>query len=451
MNKKSPENSLESGTLIGILGHSWRAHVDSGGNIVPLDGSAPWRWFIAAEDRWHVPGAEVATRQIVVEGTPVVETRVRVPQGDVIQRVWVAPSRERAPAVVIEFENDSARAVAIAVSQGEVVAPRAARVLERSPDDGLPLPSQEAFLSLPLGHRTRVRIALPCDRAILQKSSETVEYDDYLGRLNDWPDVVRGWIAMCERASRFVLPDVVGAVPIIDRVTAERCQLALDPPVEFSDAESATRSLISWRDLVRMGLDAPALESVVSAVELVARNIKRSRAVTADAALALAAAAYLLPRSEGQDSRSAFDDSVTMQRDLQRVIERAMGRRERSLAQMLSSCSGSPSRMVDQLESGLVQWTDDQEVTLCPGGIPEYRLGANIEAHGLALGSWHEISFAIRWHGARPAVIWEVVGPPGLRLRSGVDPAWSTTSPSGEGLWQMNIEPGLSADAVSFS
>jgi hypothetical protein len=43
------------------------------------------------------------------------------------------------------------------------------------------------------------------------------------------------------------------------------------------------------------------------------------------------------------------------------------------------------------------------------------------------------VGFAVRWHGARPALLWEaplgaVVTCPGL------DPAWSSTEPSGEAL-----------------
>jgi hypothetical protein len=43
------------------------------------------------------------------------------------------------------------------------------------------------------------------------------------------------------------------------------------------------------------------------------------------------------------------------------------------------------------------------------------------------------VSFAVRWHGARPAVLWEAF--PDLRLRTpGLDPGWSTTEATGEAL-----------------
>jgi hypothetical protein len=449
----------KTGTTIGILGHPWRATVDRGGNISPWDGSPALNWLIAAEDRWHKPADEIATRQISVAGTPVLETRVRVPQGDVIQRIWVAPGREVGPAVIIEFENDSARAVAIAVSRDDVVAPRAAHDLGSLPGGGIVEPPIEVVLGLPLGHRTRVRIGLPCgenhyekfDQNMGKTARESMDHGEFISRFGDWSDVVRGWTSLAESASRFVVPDIVNALSIVDVVTSERCQLALDPPVDFSDANSARQCLIAWRDLERMGLDAPELESVVSAVEMVARDMKRRREVSADVALALMSAAYLLRHIESEDLATTSETRSDLHQDLLRVLERATGRNEWSLPQLVGPWVGSPLRVVDQLEDGLIRWSGEGEVTLCPDGLSDSRLGANIEAHGVAVGPEHTLSFALRWHGAFPAVIWEVNGPPGLRLLSGVDRSWSTADASGEALWRMEISPATTGDAVSFS
>jgi len=442
---------FEPGTIIGILGHPWRATVDPGGNILPWDGSPPLLWFIAAEDRWHLPAKEIATRQVTIDGTPVLETRVRVPQGDVIQRLWVAPGREVGPAVIIEFENDSARAVAIAISRSDVVAPRAALdigSLTVGPTASAPA---EAILGLPLGHRTRVRIALTCDATEFSGSGAIIDHGEYVSRFSDWSDVVRGWTALSERASRIVVPDVVNALSISDVATTERCQVALDPPVEFTNAVSATRSLMAWRDLVRMGLDSPDIENVISAVEVVARDLKRRDHVSADTAQALMAAAYLLHNVDTDDVKSIGEAHQGLNRDFVRVVERAIGRSERSVPKLVQPYVGLPSRSVEALESSLVSWSDEGEATLCPEGLSEYRLGSNIEAHGVVVGPEHRVSFALRWHGALPAVIWEVAGPPGLRLRSGVDPAWSSTDATGEALWRMDVPTSPMSDSVSFS
>src|ERR1044072_7153731 len=53
------------------------------GNVV-----APWcdgpslDWWIGADDRWHLPSRDVAVRQGLHEGMPIVETTMRIPSGD---------------------------------------------------------------------------------------------------------------------------------------------------------------------------------------------------------------------------------------------------------------------------------------------------------------------------------------------------------------------------------
>jgi len=45
------------------------------------------------------------------------------------------------------------------------------------------------------------------------------------------------------------------------------------------------------------------------------------------------------------------------------------------------------------------------------------------------------LSFALRWHGARPAILWEVEGDGPCTLTcSAIDPSWSTNDRRGEAL-----------------
>ena len=70
-------------------------------------------------------------------------------------------------------------------------------------------------------------------------------------------------------------------------------------------------------------------------------------------------------------------------------------------------------------------------VDLLPG-FGEQWLGQPIAVLRLpsAAGS---VSFALRWHGARPALLWEVEGDRALNLScSAIDPSWSTTDSRGE-------------------
>ena len=64
--------------------------------------------------------------------------------------------------------------------------------------------------------------------------------------------------------------------------------------------------------------------------------------------------------------------------------------------------------------------------------LPAEWSGRDIEVHDLP--TRHGLlSYAVRWHGPNPALLWE--GPPGVTLRApGLDPAWSTDAPAGETL-----------------
>ncbi|HZB42412.1 MAG TPA: hypothetical protein VE487_15675, partial [Ilumatobacter sp.] len=106
----------------GVVGRRWRASVTTWGAIEPWDGSPPLDWYVAADDRWHVPRHEPAVRQARVDGTPVTETRVRVPGGDVVQTVYSCA--DAGGVTVIEVVNESSLPVAIAFDRRNVLTER---------------------------------------------------------------------------------------------------------------------------------------------------------------------------------------------------------------------------------------------------------------------------------------------------------------------------------------
>ena len=58
------------------------------------------------------------------------------------------------------------------------------------------------------------------------------------------------------------------------------------------------------------------------------------------------------------------------------------------------------------------------------------------------------VSYAVRWHGARPALLWECERP--IRLRApGLDRSWSTTEVRGEAL--LAAPPGAPGETGGFS
>jgi hypothetical protein len=90
-----------------------------------------------------------------------------------------------------------------------------------------------------------------------------------------------------------------------------------------------------------------------------------------------------------------------------------------------------PAHVPSWWERRLVS-SDDLGATLLPNGFPDTWVGIDFEAHGLPIGLSSHLSFAIRWHGERPAVLWEVSGPP-MPLAHG---EWSSAQLAGEALWR---------------
>jgi len=396
-------------TVIGVTGTPLRAWVSNAGDVrVPGPaGEATVRWYVAAEDRWHVPASEPAVRQRRVEGTPVVETRVRVPEGDAVQRVWTVP--DAGGLTVIEVENASALPFAVAFSgQGLLT--------ERPPADvpiqGIELP--EGAIVLPVAHRTSVRVAIPHDPGRFTTAA--------LPRLAPAMAVVRGWETVVHRASRLVLPDE----SLGEAVTAARSDLLLSGPVDASD--DPIGFLLDVAELARLGDDADAwMPEIVEPIASLARSgdPEVESALRACERLALAAA----------DDRAAGD------------IAKLRSRRRRDGHPTAATISGpsafsdlrrgpSVGRFVVQVEQRIAD-----EGRLLPLGIPRRWLGQNFEIHGVPTGPRSTVGFAVRWHGERPAVLWEQHGPAQRLTAPTVDPDWTTDEMSGEALWAAPPQP----------
>ncbi|MEQ1785997.1 MAG: hypothetical protein ABL966_03005, partial [Acidimicrobiales bacterium] len=69
--------------------------------------------------------------------------------------------------------------------------------------------------------------------------------------------------------------------------------------------------------------------------------------------------------------------------------------------------------------------------------VPEAWLGQGWEVHDLPTAEGR-LSYAIRWHGERPALLWELEPhadrPPARLTMPGLDPTWATTEPRGDAL-----------------
>lgn len=398
-----------------MLGATWRATVTPWGDVLPWGSDAgpdtdttPLRWYIAADDRWHVPEQEAAVRQTRIDGTPVVETRVRIPSGDAVHRVWATGDG----ITVVEIENDSAMPIAVAVTRRDVLTSRPPADV---PIEGIDLPADS--IVLPVGHRSSVRIGLSHDG----RGVGTLP-DDLAPALQ----VARGWTTIAERAGRIVLPDAAWA----DAVTAARCDVALVGPVD--PGEDPVAFLLGVGEMVRMGDAAePWVIDVVEAAETIMRGVRKATGLAWDVRAALGSAALVM-------ARAGEDRGVE---DLEATLSRAPGITTADLA------PPQGIRVVPWVEHHLARPVPGAACALVPSGFPTSWFGAAVEAYHLPAGPRHVVSYAVRWHGERPAVLWEVAGPAGLRLTGGAaDPAWHTDLPTGEALW---ASPPGAAEAIA--
>lgn len=385
---------MSSPPTIGVLGRDWRASVSPWGAVEQWDDLGTLDWYVAADDRWHVPSAEPSVRQSLVEGTPVVETRLRIPGGDALHRVYAVA--DHGGLTVIEVHNDSPMPIAVAFAGAPVLS---ARPPTDMPLQGIELPPDA--VAFPVGHHATLVVALAHDSGRASALG---------GRLpSSLPTAVqvsRGWLAAAERASRLLVPDANAAQAVV----RERCQLMLDGPADPRDAP--VDFLLGVGDLVRMGSVAEAwMPEIADAVSSLPRS-------GGDAFLAAA-----LDAAERVALAAGERRAVT---DLRRVRTKLVqpGTRPPTGSAVVGV------RGVVALERTIADGTD-----LFPGGLPPAWLGQNFEVYGVPTGPSSAVSFALRWHGERPAVLWECSGDRVVLTSSGAAPGWSTSEHTGETLW----------------
>ena len=399
------------GVSTGALGGRWRASVTPWGSIEPWHDEPVLDWHIAADDRWHSPQHEAAVRQVRVEGTAVVETRVKIPSGDAVQRIYSVP--DSGGLTLVEIENESPLPIAIAFTRGDLLSVRP----PTAPIEGIELP--QGSVAFPVGHHATLTVALAHDR----RGAGALP-----GGLPPLAGVVRGWLAMVERASRLLLPDPL----LSERVVAERCELALGGPEHPDD--DAVAFLLAVGQLVRMGEQAdPWLPDVAHAVEVAAKRGPHDWSLAA----ALVAADVVFA--------AAGDDLA--RKDLA-ALRKAM--RVQSVLPLTPPTE--PARLLTWAELRLAEPTADG-VALLPTGLPQGWAGDNFEVYGLPNGTGGTISYAVRWHGARPAVLWDQTDPTTTVSAPALAPGWSSTEVKSETLWPepVGLLPRPPAEGESFS
>jgi hypothetical protein len=378
--------------LVGVLGGARVAAVDPLGTVRPERVGWELSWWIGADDRWHLPGQEVAVRQSLHEGMPVVSTSMRVPGGDAVQTVYGgSPS-----AMVVDVTNESpAPVVATLVVRGAahvdldgatiLVDDRAGLVGARAPQlwavaaDGSaaravttggaqpgPFTARrdrgarlEAAFLYPLVRDARLRLVLPAHAG---PESPVVPEPER---------VVRGWQAQLDRGMRVVLPD-----PALQRrVETARAQVLLAGQAWRPDPADVV-ALEDW------GFDDEAVAAWRRLSGRARRRARRRDDVPADWS----------------------------------VVQQAV--------------AASPAALLAAVRRALVRETEHgiEGLVSLP---PDWR-GQSLDVRD-APTRHGPVSYSVRWHGDRVAFLWDV--PAGVTTRApAFDPAWSTGEPRGEAL-----------------
>ncbi|MDH4171364.1 MAG: hypothetical protein OEW42_17420 [Acidimicrobiia bacterium] len=495
--------TLGTTTSLGTTGSGSQGVIDDRGTVQLSEAAWTLEWWVGAEDRWHCSGSEINIRQLRLGAGPVTEALMGVPGGDVVQR---AAGAESDPAVVLlEFENRSAVPVALALvirpfrldGPGRVdaialdgpavrVDGEPALVLDRLPAaavggsavldlgpalEGCGTHEPDGFeCSCPAGSATAAVIAPLAHQATIRVALGTAD-PSVFARLPTATQVGAGWAAHLDGGPRLDLP-IDDEAFRADLATVLVAAAQVQRPPLGADRWTTAHQARVLEAVTRLGHPLATIE--------VPRWLE-----TTDLRSDTAAVAMAISRATTDASPGWFDDYLGWAADsLHRGLERddpdaarAVGWLSALLArtgQIESAAAvaagwgpaprpewSCPGAIVDPVAAaGRLIDVVDQIVADRPDGldllpvVPAGWFGRSTDVRDLVT-AHGSLSFAVRWHGERPALLWEVqpweAGSSVLLRCPGLDPSWTSTDTSGEallaapaGAGAAMVEPGQS-------
>lgn len=373
-----------SGTQVGALGYGALARVDERGAVT--GGDLVVDWWVGADDRWHIPVNEVTARQHRPFAAPIMETVVRVPGGDAAQRVYGATADGGAVAVV-EIENRSPAPFTAAL----VVRVGRRGVVEL---DGTALRVDGAIV-----------LALPRPPGAWAAAASTREIVTSGAARTGPVEPGRGPI---ELALLF---------PVAHRTTL-RAALA-STPVDVRALANADAAARGWDRQLERGMQAEIPPPIGAAVDAARADLLLAARHDPQAVAAL--------EDWGFDAEAADGWARLGGRARRRARKRTVP--DDPWAAILAiDPRAEPARFLASVRAVLVRQRTGA-VEVLPGFPPDW-LGQSVTVDAVPLHAGL-LSFAVRWHGARPALLWEA--PNGVELRApALDPGWSSSAAAGE-------------------
>ena len=454
------------------------ATVDRSGTVAPV--GAGWRvgWAVGAEDRWRIAAEEAAVRSRLIDEMPVTATAMKVPGGDVVLRA-AAGRGAAGRGVVLEFMNDTPVPVSLALAvtgsintarvQGSrlLVDGRVAVHLGFTPRGAAAVDDGDVWRAVraepPAGDceaRSRAGLAaaavlVPLAPRVPLRVTVGVEGDS-ADNLGSPDEVAAGWRAVVTRAASVELPDDTAARAWRRGIAASilaaggteseapaRAAVVLDRVGLPDEADRARAALVDAAERSRL----PPRAAAAALEALASRRLRAGRVSgLADLAGPLAAAAgdCLDPRSLEQAAAALETEAPAAARDARRLLTETPNSMARPAAATDSFAAAVRSSVafggdgiagVEALLDCLVAEAADHLVML-PAPLEAWR-GASVDTYSLV--TRHGVlSFSVRWHGARPAVLWDRQPPrvddPVVTMRCGLDGSWASAARAGEAL-----------------
>ena len=404
--------------VIGTLGSPGVARVDQRGTLSVGVSGIDLGWMIGTP-QWRDAKREVGIRQTIASGAPVVTTRLAVGGGDLVQRSYGVAGTP--PVACIEFENASREPVALALT---ITATPGARI-KKVRGDGATLFVNE--LEALAASRPWQQWTVATDELALQSTldagatqSGPITLMKMRGQRS--ANVALIWPLPHSATLRVALPIAGAGRDLVAR-------LALD---SLPSADAVERG---WEAQLERGMRIEIADSQLQ------RAVDGARAAT----LLLANDDQTHPDADdaaaledwGYDHEAAAAWQRLSVRDRRRASQRVAStvdgwtRVKTYLAASPNGVPTPPTRFLRAVRDVVIDDRVSGELDLLPCFPPDW-LGTSVAVHDAVTRHGHA-SFAVRWHGGRPALLWDV--PAGVTVRaSRLDPSWSTTTPTGEEL-----------------
>jgi hypothetical protein len=328
---------------------------------------------------------------------------------------------------VIEITNESTLPIAVAFTRSDVIS---SRTPSPRGAQGIELPAGSVVF--PVAHGSTLRVALRANMYVANAVANATANVD-VERLPSFEQLQKGWLKAVEQAGYVIVPE--GAVaPLVARLRSDALVLSGHEIEDWSIgaggdcANDPIAYILTLQELLRMGekltgdsaqIRVDHAARLAQCVENLLKDHKKSSILPWDVERALFAAQFVFARMG--ENRAADDVAAAQLR--------------------LSSAAEPPYvmptdiRTIAWVEEKMVAVQRDGSVQIFGRGIPRLWLGANLECHRVAAGPLHTVSFGIRWHGEKPALLWEVSGPAGVKLDAGLcDPTWHSVESTGETL-----------------